>query len=142
MVPVIELRGAIPYGAANGVDPWLCFAICCIGNLLPVPFILIFIRKILLWMKGTKLFGRFAQWLEQKAQKGASRVMKYASFGLLIFVAIPLPGSGAWTGALIAALLDMRMKYALPSILGGVLIAGILLMAASYGFVGALQWIL
>ena len=110
MVPLIELRGAIPIGAGLGL-PWLLnFLISVIGNMLPIPFILLFIRQVLSWMKNTKHFSKIALWLENKAEKNKGKVMKYATFGLAIFVGIPLPGTGAWTGALVAALMNMRMK--------------------------------
>ena len=126
MLPVIELRGAIPMGKALDFPWYVSFIIAVIGNCLPVPFILLFIRKILQWMKKIKHLDKIALWLEKKAQHKSQNVMKYASAGLFLFVAIPLPGTGAWTGALVAALMDMRFKYALPSIFAGVLGAGII----------------
>lgn len=142
MVPIIELRGAIPAGAAFGLPFWSNYLICVIGNFLPVPFILLFIGYILDWMKKTKHFSRIALWLEEKAQRGSEKVQKYASLGLFLFVAIPLPGTGAWTGALVAALMKMRMKYALPSILCGVLVAGVIMALVSYGLVAGLGFLL
>lgn len=136
MVPIIELRGAIPLGAILDLPLWSNYLVSVFGNFLPVPFILLFIRYILEWMKKTKHFARIALWLEEKAQHGSEKVQKYASLGLFLFVAIPLPGTGAWTGALVAALMRMKMKYALPSILGGVLAAGVIMSLASYGVVG------
>lgn len=136
MVPIIELRGAIPLGAFLNLPLWSNYLVSVIGNFLPVPFILLFIRYILEWMKKTKHFARIALWLEEKAERGSEKVQKYASLGLFLFVAIPLPGTGAWTGALVAALMRMKMKYALPSILGGVLAAGAIMSLASYGVVG------
>ncbi|MBQ8174574.1 MAG: small multi-drug export protein [Clostridia bacterium] len=142
MLPVVELRGAIPAGAVLGLPLWSNYLVSVIGNFLPVPFILLFIRHILSWMKTTKHFAKIALWLEEKAEKNSAKVMKYASFGLFVFVAIPLPGTGAWTGALVAALMNMRMKYALPSILLGVLAAGIIMSLASYGVVGIFNFFL
>lgn len=136
MVPIIELRGAIPVGVALGLHILPNYLLSVLGNILPVPFILLFIRRILAWMKTTKLFTKIAVWLEVKADKHADKVTRYATFGLFLFVAVPLPGTGAWTGALIAALLNMRMKYALPSILAGVMTAGLIMSLASYGLVG------
>ena len=142
MLPVIELRGAIPAAAALDM-PWLeSYIISVIGNFLPAPIILLFIRKILHLMKKVKHLERIAEWIENKAQKKSADVLKYASLGLFLFVAIPLPGTDAWTGALIAALLNMRMKYALPSIFAGVLTAGFLVTGATYGFLGFLDFIL
>ena len=142
MLPIVELRGAIPVGAAMGLPLWSNYLVSVVGNLLPVPFILLFIRHILAWMKTTKHFSKIALWLEEKAEKNVAKVMKYATFGLFLFVAIPLPGTGAWTGSLVAALLNMRMKYALPSILLGVLAAGVIMSLASYGIVGIFQFFL
>lgn len=141
MTPLIELRGSILIGAGLGL-PWLSnFLISVAGNMLPVPFILLFIRKILAWMHTTKHFHRVAEWLEKKAHSKSDRVLRYASLGLTIFVGIPLPGTGAWTGALIAALLDMRMKYSLPAIFSGVLIAGFIVCGVSYGFLSFLAFL-
>ena len=141
MVPLIELRGSVIIGAGMGM-PWFAnLALSVIGNMLPIPFILLFIRKILAWMHTTKHFKGIAQWLEKKAHSKSERVLKYTSLGLVLFVGIPLPGTGAWTGALIAALLDMRMKYALPSIFCGVLVAGFIMSGISYGFLGFLQFL-
>ena len=139
LVPIVELRGAIPIGASLG-NEWLPnMLLCIVGNLIPVPFILLFIRHIVSWLKKTR-FSRVAEWIENKAQKNSAKVMKYASLGLLLFVAIPLPGTGAWTGALVAAMFDMRMKYALPSIAAGVVTAAVIMTLASYGFVSFLSF--
>ncbi len=140
MVPIIELRGAIPVGAVMGLPLWSNYLVAVLGNLLPVPFILLFIRKILEWMKTTKRLAKIALWLEEKAQKGVKKVEKYAALGLFAFVAIPLPGTGAWTGALIAALFEMKPRYAMLSILCGVLTAGVIMSLASYGLVGAFSF--
>lgn len=142
MVPVIELRGAIPVGAALGL-PWYgnyLAAVC--GNLLPVPFILLFIRHILAWMERRGWFLWFIRFVNEKVRKHTNKVLRYARWGLLIFVAIPLPGTGAWTGALIAAFLDMRLRTAFPAISGGVAIAGGIMTAASYGVAGFLEYLL
>ncbi len=140
MVPIIELRGAIPVGAASG-NGWLVNMLLCIaGNMLPVPFILLFIRHILLWMHKTPL-APIADMIETKAHKNTGKVTKYAALGLFLFVAIPLPGTGAWTGALVASMLDMRMKFALPSILAGVVTAAVIMSLASYGFVSFLSFL-
>ncbi len=141
MVPLIELRGAIPIGAALDL-PWLAnFTLSIIGNMIPIPFILLFIRHILAWMKTTKHFSKIALWLEEKAEKNKGKVMKYATFGLALFVGIPLPGTGAWTGALVAALMNMRMKYSLPSILAGVVLAAFIMSGISYGFLSFLSFL-
>jgi len=141
LLPVIELRGAIPLGAGLGLPFLLNYLLSVVGNFLPVPFILLFIRQILHWMKKVKYLDKIAVFLEEKAHKKSAKVMQYASLGLCLFVAIPLPGTGAWTGALIAAILDMRMRYALPSILAGVLTAGFIMSGISYGFLGFLSFL-
>ena len=143
MIPIVELRGAIPIGIlALDMPPLLTAVISVIGNFLPVPFILLFIRRILQWMKGTKRLSKIANWIEEHAHKKSDKVQKSASLGLLLFVAIPLPGTGAWTGSLIAALLNMRMKYALPTIFLGVIIAGVIVTLISTGVLGFLSWML
>lgn len=129
MVPVVELRGGIPYGLSQGLEWPLVYLIAVVGNLLPIPFILLFVRRILQWMKRYERLGRAAQRIEARAAKRSDRVRRSEIIGLCMFVAIPLPGTGAWTGALIAALMDMRLKKALPSITVGVLIAGAIVTA-------------
>ncbi len=125
MVPVVELRGAIPIGVAAGVEPWVACLLSVVGNLLPIPFILLFIRKIFEWMRRYDRLRPIVEKLEMRAAGKNDRVKKYEFWGLFLFVAIPLPGTGAWTGSLIAALMEMRMKRALPSIALGVITAGI-----------------
>ena len=141
MVPVLELRAAIPIGATLGLEWVANYLICVIGNMIPVPIILLFVRHVLEWMKKIPRLDKIALWVENKAQKNTPKVQKYASLGLLIVVALPLPGTGAWTGALVAAMLDMRMKYAIPSIFCGVLIAGLIMSLASYGLVSFLTFL-
>ena len=135
MIPVIELRGAIPIGVGLGLSHAEAMGISIIGNMLPVPFIILFIRPIFRWMtrKNGKL-ARLAEKLEAKAEGKWDKIHRYQFFALTIFVAIPLPGTGAWSGALIAAVMNMRLRNALPSILLGVLIAGILVSGITYGF--------
>ena len=135
MIPVIELRGAIPIGVSLGLSHAEAMGISIIGNMLPVPFIILFIRPIFRWMtrKSGKV-ARLAEKLETKAEGKWDKVHRYQFFALTIFVAIPLPGTGAWSGALIAAVMNMRLRNALPSILLGVLIAGILVSGITYGF--------
>lgn len=138
MVPVIELRGAIPIGILSLSLPWYwVYPVSVLGNLLPVPFILFFIERIFAFMKQKNILPRLVNWLEEKAQKGAKRVEAYALLGLFLFVAIPLPGTGAWTGSLIAALFHMDKKWAILSITLGVLAAGVVMTLASVGVVGA-----
>ena len=135
MIPVIELRGAIPIGVGLGLSHMEAMGISVIGNMLPVPFIILFIRPIFKWMtKKSGKLARLAQKLETKAEGKWDKIHRYQFFALTIFVAIPLPGTGAWSGALIAAVMNMRLRNALPSILLGVLIAGILVSGITYGF--------
>lgn len=142
MIPIIELRGAIPIGQALGLPFWECYLISTIGNMLPVPIILLFVRFVLDWMKRIKHIDKIAIWVENKAAKHSGKVTRYATWGLFVFVAIPLPGTGAWTGSLIAALLDVRMKKALPSVFAGVLVAGLIVSLISYGFLSFLNFLI
>ena len=146
MVPIIELRGALPVALASGVNLPAAIILTVAGNLLPIPFILLFIRPIFKWFKKLGALRSFVQRLEERAFKKSDKVAKNNFWGLVIFVAIPLPGTGAWTGALIAALLDMRLKYALPAIALGVVIASAIISAAYYlvvsGAAPFLNWIL
>lgn len=134
MLPIVELRGAIPLGATL-LDMGMLetFLISAIGNILPVPFLILLTRPIFNWLKKTRLFSGVVHKLESKVQSKGDKVMKNAAFGLFLFVAIPAPGTGAWTGSMIAALFDMRFKYALPSIIAGVIVAGIIMTVASFG---------
>lgn len=134
MVPVLELRGAIPIGVANGLNFSVAIGVSIIGNLLPVPFIILFIRKVFTWLRrlSRKLDGLVTR-LERRAKKKSDVVLRYAFWGLVVLVAIPLPGTGAWTGALVAAMLDMRLKRAFPAIALGVLIAGTIVAFVTYG---------
>ncbi len=135
MVPVIELRGALPIAVASyGFPLWYAVPLCVIGNLIPVPFIIIFIKKIFAWMRRVfpKLDG-FVTKLENRAAKKSDTVQKYAFWGLFILVAIPLPGTGAWTGALVAAMLDMDLKHAFPAIALGVVGAAVIVLTVTYG---------
>lgn len=142
MVPIIELRGAIPMGAALDIPFYINYIVSVVGNMIPVPFILLFIRHILHWMKKVPKLDKIAIWIENKAEKNKAKVLKYATFGLYVFVALPLPGTGAWTGALVAAMLDMRMKRSIPAILLGVMTAGVIMSLASYGAIGFLKFLL
>ena len=136
MLPIVELRGAIPIGAALGLPPLTSFFVSIVGNMLPVPVIILFVRKIFGWMrKKSARLGRLADRFEQKAKSRGARLYRGELVGLMLFVAIPLPGTGAWTGALIAALLDIRLKAALPVILAGVIFAGLIITGITYGLV-------
>lgn len=134
MAPVSELRGAIPYGLAHDIPLGLLLPLCVAANLLPVPLIVLFLRKILAWMQ--RLGGKpkaLAEWLIARGYKKTMMVKKYETLGLFLLVAIPLPGTGAWTGALVAALMGLRMKFALPAIAGGVAAAGVLVTLVCRG---------
>ncbi len=134
MVPVVELRGAIPWATGMGLSPSIAIPVAMIGNLIPIPFIIIFIKRIFAWMrKVSPKLNKVVDRMEAKAEKNKEKVLKYAFWGLVIFVAIPLPGTGAWTGALVAAMLDMPLKKAFPSVVLGVVIAGIIVAFVSYG---------
>ena len=134
MVPVVELRGAIPYGVVAGLSVHTAFILAVIGNLIPIPFLVVFTRKVFEWLR-TKSEGldRMVCRLEAKADKNKELVEKSEFFGLMLLVAIPLPGTGAWTGALVAAMLDMRLKRAMPAIILGVLVAGVIVTTLTYG---------
>ena len=124
LIPIVELRGAIPVGAALGLDTVTTFICAVVGNCLPVPRIIFLARPIVSFLKKTRVLGWFARWMERKTEKNRDKIMKRSALGLFLFVAVPLPGTGAWTGALCAALLDLRYRFALPSIVGGVIGAG------------------
>lgn len=139
MIPLIELRGAIPLGMAYGLNWVENFCVAVAGNLLPVPFVISFIRHVFEWMKEKNIFADLVKKYEERVMKKAEMVMKYSVIGLVLVVSIPLPGTGAWTGAVLAALLNMRLRYALPAITLGVIIAGFLVSGISYGFLGVLS---
>ena len=134
MVPVIELRGGLPFGVALGLPPWEALLAGILGNLIPLPFIVVYIRRIFKWMRRhmPRLDG-VVDSLERKAHLKGSKVTKYQYLGLMIFVAIPLPGTGGWTGALVAAFLDMPLRKAFPSMAAGVCIAGAIVFCITYG---------
>ena len=133
MLPVFELRGAIPLGIAQGLPPAAAFCAAVLGNLIPVPFIVLLSRRIIDFGKRLRIVARFFTWFEQHASKKSELVLRYKTIGLILLVAIPLPGTGAWTGAVAAALLDLRLKTTLPAVTVGVLIAGGLVTALSCG---------
>ena len=134
MIPVIELRGAIPYGVVAGLSVHTAFILAVIGNLLPIPFLIVFTRKVFEWLRTkSERLNRMVEKLERKAEAKRDIVEKYKFLGLMILVAIPLPGTGAWTGALVAAMMDMRLKRAMPAIIVGVLVAGVFVTTLTYG---------
>ena len=139
MVPVLELRAAIPLGVSMGLSHFTAMAVSVLGNMVPVPFIILFIRRILEWLSQKS--ERLRSWvdrLEARAEGKWDKVHKYEFFGLMLLVAIPLPGTGAWTGALIAALINMRLRNALLSIFLGVVAAGFLVTGITFGFTSVL----
>lgn len=167
LLPIVELRGAIPVGAALGIPFYWNYLAAVVGNMLPVPFILLFIPKILDFLARFKTFRPVVEWVRKKAQKHSGKIVKNEAatsaeadgtdgesavetapkkkrfdgvfWGLLVFVMIPLPGTGAWTGALIASLFDVPKRRSFPAILLGVLGAGVIMCLASYGVVGFLK---
>ena len=135
MVPVLELRFAIPYGVAKGLEPWLACAAAVVGNMVPAPFIILLARRVFDWLRNTRLFGQKIQWLERRAHLKGRVVRKYRLLGLTVLVGVPLPGTGAWTGALVASVLDIRLRDAMPAILLGLLAAGGITTAITMGVV-------
>ncbi|WP_434309698.1 COG2426 family protein [Hominifimenecus sp. rT4P-3] len=132
MVPILELRGGLIAAALLGIPIVPAIAICLIGNMIPIPFILFFITPIFKWLKRTKLLRPLVEKLEKKAMSKSDQIQKYEFIGLMLFVGIPLPGTGAWTGALIASLLDIRPKKAFLAICIGLLIATTIMCVISY----------
>ena len=142
MVPVVELRGAIPYGVVAGLSVHEAFILAVIGNLAPIPILIVFTRKVFEWLR-TKSEGldRLVRKLEDKAEQKKEIVEKYEFLGLMILVAIPLPGTGAWTGTLAASILDLDFKKSVSAAMGGVVLAGIIMGLVSFlikGAVGAM----
>ncbi len=141
MVPLIELRGAIPYAVAFGLPIGPSYIIAIVGNMLPVPIIYLFARKVLVWGKDKPYIGKFFTFCLEKGEKGGKKLQEKAGKGLfvalLLFVGIPLPGTGAWTGTLAASLLDMDFKSSIIAVMLGVILAGLIMGAASAGLLGA-----
>lgn len=137
MVPLVELRGAIPIAVGLGLTKWISFIIAIVGNMLPVPIIYLFSRKVLEWGKDKKIIGKFFTWCLIKGEKGGRKLQKKAGrglyFALFMFVGIPLPGTGAWTGTLAASILNLDFKKTILAVMSGVLIAGIIMMLISFG---------
>lgn len=141
MVPLIELRAAVPMGLGMGLPTLPVFIICVLGNMLPVPFIYFFARKVLIWGSDKKVIGKFFTWCLEKGEKGGKKLQEKAGRGLFIalmlFVGVPLPGTGAWTGTLAASLLDMDFKQSVLAVMCGVVLAGIIMGLATAGVLGA-----
>ena len=146
MVPIIELRGAIPVAVGMGLPLIPSYLICIIGNMLPVPFIYFFARKVLIWGSDKPVIGKFFTFCLEKGEKGGKKLQAKAGRGLfvalLLFVGIPLPGTGAWTGTLAASLLDMDFKSSVVAVMCGVLLAGVIMALISNGVLGALSFML
>lgn len=140
LMPILELRGGILAAALLGLDPLPGYIISIIGNVLPVPFILLLITKILAWMKNSKvnLFNKVANWLDEKVEKHKGQIEKYGYLGVVLFVGIPLPGTGAWTGSLIASVLNMDRKKTFVAVLVGIVMASVIMMLLSYGLLANL----
>lgn len=142
MIPLIELRGAIPVGVGMNLEPWLLYVIAVLGNMIPVPFIYLFARKTLLWGKDKPVIGKFFTFCLEKGEKGGKKLEAKAGKGLtvalLLFVGIPLPGTGAWTGTLAGSILNMKFKDVIIACMGGVLLAGVIMWVASMGVFGAI----
>lgn len=145
MVPLLELRGAIPYAvgfieAGEPLKLWLCYVIAIVGNMLPVPIIFFFARKVLEWGKDKKFIGKFFTFCLEKGHKGGAKLQEKAGKGLfwalLLFVGIPLPGTGAWTGTLAASILDMDFKKSVIAVMLGVILAGVIMGLVSAGLFG------
>lgn len=136
MIPILELRGGLIVASLLHVEMWRAVPICIIGNLIPVPFILLLITKIFGLLKKTKTFRGLVEKLESKAMGKSDKIQRYEFWGLVAFVGIPLPGTGAWTGSLIAALLGIKNKKAVPAILLGLVMATVIMSVVSYGILG------
>jgi uncharacterized membrane protein len=141
MVPVIELRGAIPFSVGFGLPTIPSFIVCVIGNMIPVPFIYLFARKILEWGKDKKYIGKFFTWCLVKGEKGGAKLMEKSGMGiylaLMLFVGIPIPGTGAWTGTLAASFLNLGWKKSVIMVMLGVIMAGVIMYLVSVGAFGA-----
>lgn len=146
MVPIVELRGAIPFAVGFNLPTIPSFVVCVIGNMLPVPVIFWFARKVLLWGKDKKYIGKFFTFCLEKGEKGGNKLKEKTGVGiylaLLLFVGIPLPGTGAWTGTLAASFLDLDWKKSAISVMLGVMLAGVIMCLASLGLFGAIGAIL
>ena len=138
MIPILELRGGLIVSSLLKVPITTAVPLCIIGNIIPIPFILLFIRQIFKWMKKIRIFRGLIEKLENRAMGKSDSIKKYEFWGLVLFVGIPLPGTGAWTGSLIAALLEIDFKKAVLAELLGIVIATVIMSVVSYGLLGAL----
>lgn len=138
MMPILELRGGMIAACLLGLSPYLSLLICILGNIIPIPLILWFITPVFNWFKKKKFLSKFAKWCEKHAQKSQGKIDSLKYYGLFLFVAIPLPTTGAWTGCLIAALLGLDKKKSCIAAICGVLVAGLIMLLVSYGILGGL----
>ena len=138
MIPILELRGGLLAASLLKIPALKAMPICIVGNIIPIPFILLLIRHVLEWMKRVPCFRGIALWLERKAMSKKGQIEKYEFWGLMLFVGIPLPGTGAWTGALVASLLHMKFGKAFGAILVGIALATVIMSILSYGVLGVL----
>lgn len=136
MIPILELRGGLLAASLLKIPAATAIPICIVGNIIPIPFILLFIRQIFKWLKKTRLFCGLITKLEDRAMGKSDKIKRYEFWGLLLFVGIPLPGTGAWTGSLIASLLEIDIKKSSVAILGGIIMATIIMYIVSYTFLG------
>lgn len=138
MLPVVELRGAIPYALTLDIPLYIAFPIAILGNMFPVPFILLFFDKAKVWFKDFPVIGNIFAWVDKKAAAKAAGVKTFEFWAIVTFVAIPLPGTGAWTGSVVATALGMKLRKSIPACVLGVLIAGVIVSLVSYGLWGAI----
>lgn len=136
MLPIVELRVGLPAGVAMGLDFWQVYPVSVLGNILPVPFLILFSKQVVSFLAKKRVLGGFFEKLINKADEKARSIGRYELLGLFLFVAVPLPGTGAWTGSLVAAVLRMRLLPAFAVICAGVLTAGIIMGVLSFGVLG------
>jgi uncharacterized membrane protein len=139
MVPILELRGGLLLASILKIPMMQASILCIIGNILPIPFILLFIKQIFKWLKKTRLFRPLIEKLEKRAMGKSDKIKRFEFWGLVFFVGIPLPGTGGWTGALIASLLEVDLKKSVPAILLGICMATIIMLIVSYGMLGSIM---
>ena len=136
MLPVVELRGAIPFAQTLGIPLSIAFPVAILGNMFPVPFILLFFDKAKVWFRNVPVIGKIFAWVDKRATAKAEGIKRLEFWAIVAFVAIPLPGTGAWTGSVVATALGMKLRKSIPAVLIGVLIAGLLMSLLSYGLWG------
>ncbi len=133
MVPVIEVRGAVPMGVGWGLSPLSALVAAVLGSMLPAPFVILLLRRVLVYLRARRIFPRFVDWLETHVRKKGGKVQRYSLPGLFLLVAIPLPGTGVWTGSMVASLLNLPCRRALPVIAAGTAVASLLMVVLTYG---------